>query len=67
MRILSHVVTRVCILAVVLVGAAAVSTDRAAADPDFTLDPMSPSLAAIPATGADVLRPVTGAPKWAGR
>lgn len=49
-----------------IIGAVAVPRS-ASADPNFTLDPASPSLAAIPATAADVLNPATGTPKWGGQ
>ncbi len=67
MRIFFHAATRFFLVTVILAGAAAASSRRASADPDFTLDPASPSLAAIPATAADVLTPAHGAPKWGGQ
>ena len=67
MRIFFHATTRFFLITVILAGAVAASTRRASADPDFTLDPASPSLAAIPATAADVLGPAVGSPKWGGQ
>ena len=54
-------------VAIAVLVAVVVLPERSAAEPNFTLDPASPSLAAIPATPKDILNPFTGTPVWGGQ